>query len=73
MAKTVSGEVQGDERKQTTGEVSKIYGRRQNWGLSVPQDKLVGEPANYPSGVRHRGGVTLLDPGSCAERGNLSS
>jgi len=24
MAKTVSGEVQGDERKQTTGEVSKI-------------------------------------------------
>jgi len=45
MAKTVSGEVQGDERKQTTGEVSKIYGRRQNWGLSVPQDKLVGEPA----------------------------
>ena len=60
MAKTVSGEVQGDEHKQTTGEVSKIYGRRQNWGLSVPQDKLVGEPADCPSGVRHRSGVTLI-------------
>ena len=60
MAKTVSGEVQGDERKRTTDEVSKIYGRRQNWGLPVPQDKLVGKPADCPSGVRHRSGVTLI-------------
>jgi len=36
-AKTVSGEDQGDERKRTTDEVSKIFGRRQNWGLSVPR------------------------------------
>ena len=56
----MSGEDQGDERKQTTDEVSKIYGRRQNWGLSVPQDKLVGEPADCPSGIRHRSGVTLI-------------
>ena len=56
----MSGEDQGDERKRTTDEVSKIYGRRQNWGLSVPQDKFVGEPADCPSGVRHRSGVTLI-------------
>ena len=56
----MSGEVQGDERKRTTDEVSKIYGRRQNWELSVPQDKLVGEPADCPSGVRHKSGVTLI-------------
>ena len=56
----MSGEDQGDERKRTTDEVSKIYGRRQNWGLSVPRDKLVGEPADCPSGVRHKSGVTLI-------------
>jgi hypothetical protein len=32
MAKTMSGEVQGDERKRTTDEVSKTIRRRQNWG-----------------------------------------
>ena len=70
----MSGKVQGDERKRTTDEVSKIYERRQNWGLSVPQDKLVGEPADSPSGVRHRGGVTLIQAlvwnvGTFASRG----
>jgi len=37
--KTVSGEDQGGERKQTTDEVSKRKGRRQNWRLSGFQDK----------------------------------
>jgi len=32
MAKTVSGEDQGDERKRTIDEVSKYQGWRQNWG-----------------------------------------
>ena len=39
MAKTMSGEVQGDERKRTTDEVSKRMRRRQNWGLTELQDK----------------------------------
>ena len=32
--KTVAGEVQGDEHKRTTDEVSKHYRRRRNWGLA---------------------------------------
>ena len=42
MAKTVSGEVQGDERKRTTDEVSKTNRRRQNWGRTLLQDKSGG-------------------------------
>ena len=38
----MSGEVQADERKRTTEEVSKSYGRHQNWGLTVLQDKPGG-------------------------------
>ncbi|MGA9178419.1 MAG: hypothetical protein WBZ05_14345 [Desulfobacterales bacterium] len=34
---------QRDERKRTTDEVSKIIGRRQNWWLSVRQDKPRGK------------------------------
>ena len=41
-AETVSGEVQGDERKRTTDEVSKTKGRRRNWGLTLLQDKSRG-------------------------------
>jgi hypothetical protein len=37
--KTGSGEVQGDERKQTTDEVSKTKGWSQNWGLTLLQEK----------------------------------
>jgi len=37
--KTMSGEVQGDERKRTIDEVSKWKGWRQNWGLTKLQDK----------------------------------
>jgi len=39
MVKTMSGKVQGDERKRTTDEVSKTKGRRRNWGLALLQDK----------------------------------
>jgi hypothetical protein len=42
MAKTVSGEVQGDERKRTTDEVSKTKGRCQNWRRTLLQDKSRG-------------------------------
>jgi hypothetical protein len=38
----VAGENQGDERKRTTDEVSKINGRRQNWWPTQRQDKLRG-------------------------------
>jgi hypothetical protein len=59
MAKTVSGEVQGDERKRTTDEVSKTKGRRQNWRLTLLQDKSRGEPVYCLGGVRHKGGMNL--------------
>ena len=39
MAMTMSGAVQGDERKRTTDEVSKRIRRRQNWWLTGYQDK----------------------------------
>jgi hypothetical protein len=42
MAKTVAGEVQGDEHKRTTDEVSKLIRRRQNWKLAALQDKPRG-------------------------------
>ena len=40
MAMTMSGEVQGDEGKRTTDEVSKRIRRCQNWGLTELQDKF---------------------------------
>jgi hypothetical protein len=39
MAKTVSGKVQGDERKRTTDEVSKTKRRCRNWRRTPLQDK----------------------------------
>jgi hypothetical protein len=59
MAKTVSGEVQGDERKRTTDEVSKTKGRCRNWRHTPLQDKSRGEPVYCLGGVRHKGGVNL--------------
>jgi len=56
----VSGEVQGDERKRTTDEVSKTKGRRQNWSRTLLQDKSRGEPVYCLGGVRHKGGVNLI-------------
>jgi len=42
MAKTVSGEDQGDERKRNIDEVSIYQGWRQNWGACRSQDKFRG-------------------------------
>jgi hypothetical protein len=57
--KTGSGEVQVDERKRTTDEVSKTKGRRRNWSRTLLQDKSRGEPVYCLDGVRHKGGVNL--------------
>jgi hypothetical protein len=59
MAMIMSGEVQVDERKRTTDEVSKTKGRRQNWRRTLLQDKSRGEPVYCLDGVRHKGGVNL--------------
>ena len=56
---TMSGEVQGDERKRTTDEVSKTKGWCQNWRRTLFQDKSRGEPVYCLDGVRHKGGVNL--------------
>ena len=58
--RTMSGEVQGDERKQTTDEVSKTSNGDVKTGrLSLLQDKSRREPVYCLDGVRHRGGVNL--------------
>ena len=59
MAKIVSGEVQGDERKRTTDEVSKTKGRCRNWRRTLLQDRSRGEPVYCLGGIRHKGGVNL--------------
>jgi len=56
----MSGEVQGDERKRTTDEVSKTKGWRRNWRLTLIQDKSRREPVYCLDGVRHRSGVNLM-------------
>jgi hypothetical protein len=59
-AKTVSGEVQGDERKRPTDEVSKTSnGDVETGGRTLLQDKSRGEPAYCLGGVRHKSGVNL--------------
>jgi hypothetical protein len=40
--KFAAGMGREDERKRTTDEVSKSSGRRQNWGVWLPQDKPKG-------------------------------
>ena len=54
MAKTVSGEVQGDERKRTTDEVSKTKRRCRNWRRTPLQDKSGGNlfTARAASGIK---------------------
>ncbi len=42
VAETMSGEVQGDERKRTIDEVSKTKRRRRNWRRTPLQDKSRG-------------------------------
>ena len=60
MAKTVSGEDQGDERKRTIDEVSKYQGRRQNWGACRSPGQVQGKPVYCLSGVRHKDGMNLV-------------
>jgi len=58
-AKTVSGKVQGDERKRTIDEVSKTKGRCRNWRRTPLQDRSRGDPVYCLGGIRHKGGVNL--------------
>jgi len=58
--KTVAGAGQGDEHKRTTDEVSKQMRRRQNYGPILTIGQAQGEPADCLGGVRHKGGVTLV-------------
>jgi hypothetical protein len=58
--RTISGEVQGGERKRTTDEVSKTSnGDVETGRLTLLQDKSRGEPVYCLGGVRHRGGANL--------------
>ena len=56
----VSSKVQGDERKRTTDKVSKTNRRRRNWVLTLSQDKVQRVPVYCLDGVRHAGGVNLI-------------
>ena len=55
----MSGEVQGDERKRTTDEVSKTIRRRRNGGPFTLPGRAQKKPAYCLGGVRHAGGVNL--------------
>ena len=55
----MSSEVQGDERKRTTDEVSKTSRRRQNGEPFTLPGKVQRKPAYCLDGVPHRGGVNL--------------
>ena len=57
---TVAGVDQGDERKQTTDEVSKQYSGCQNRSSLLVPGSARREPAYWPCGIRHRGGMTLI-------------
>ena len=58
-AKTVSGEVQGDERKRTTDEVSKTSNDDVETGDFHYSRISPGDPAYCLGGVPHRSGVKL--------------
>jgi len=55
----VSGEDQGDERKRTIDEVSKIEMMSKRVASSTP-GSVQGKPVYCLSGVRHKDGVTLI-------------
>jgi hypothetical protein len=55
----VSGEDQGDERKRTIDEVSKIEMTSKRVAGSTP-GSAQGKPTYCLSGVRHKDGVTLI-------------
>jgi len=56
----LAGMNQGDERKQTPDEVSKLFRRRQNWGGSEIPGLAQGRPVYCLGGVRHKGGANLI-------------
>ena len=56
----MSGEYQGDERKRTTDEVSKISGLRQNWKRAVIPGQIQEKPVYCVDGVRYEGSVNLI-------------
>jgi hypothetical protein len=53
----------GDERKRTAEEVSKAEGRRQHRGGVVTPGAVWEHPADGPDGVRHAGGVPVVQAG----------
>jgi hypothetical protein len=58
--KIAAGMGQGDERKRTTDEVSKHPKKTSKLGAYLTPGQAQGEPAYCLGGVRHRGGVTLV-------------
>jgi len=56
----MAGKDQGDERKRTADDVSKLLRRRQNWGVSEIPGLAQGEPVYCLGGVRHKGGANLI-------------
>ena len=70
MAKTVSGKDQGDERMRTIDGMSKYLRWRQNCGY-LEACRISPEGACLLSGRRPAERWHELDPGFCAERGNL--
>ena len=56
----MAGKGQGDERKRTADEVSKQLRWRRNWGAIVTPGRAQGEPVYCLGGVRHKGGVNLI-------------
>jgi hypothetical protein len=60
---TRSGEGHGDERKRTAEDVSQASGRRQHRRGVVNPGEVWEDPAYGPGGVRHGGGVTMVQAG----------
>ena len=55
-----SGVDQEDERKRTADDVSKSISQTSKPGAVVARDEFRGSPADCLSGVRHEGGVSLI-------------
>ena len=56
---TRSGDWQEEDRKETTEDVSKPYGRCQNRRDTLLRDQFRRRPAYGRSGIRHKGGLSL--------------
>ena len=56
----MAGKGQGDERKRTADEVSKHMRWRQNRGAIVTPGLAQEKPVYCLGGVRHKGGVNLI-------------